>query len=356
MKLIEYMECLSFDDVLMVPVLSTKRSRLNVDTRSKLGPITLGIPMISSPMDTVTEVEMAIAMSNAGGMGILHRFPLGGALEQSEMIEMMAHSQPARPIVPAIGVGEAGKRWFDFIMTSQSENIDMVSVDVANGHSVLMKEMIQHVYNSTNGKLPIMVGNVATGEGFNYLADLGVNAVRVGIGGGSICKTRIQTGFGIPTFTSVVDCNKHREEAGHYGVGIIADGGIRYPADLVKSLAAGADAVICGSVFAGTKEAPGIKIVDNQGKGWKSYRGMASSELQEEKCGGLKPGTCAEGEAMLVPYKGSLERVLGDFIGGYRSGLTYADAENVLELRENVRFVKITGAGISESHIARREK
>jgi IMP dehydrogenase/GMP reductase len=165
----------------------------------------------------------------------------------------------------------------------------------------------------------------------------------------SICKTRIQTGFGVPTLASVWDCGDIHQKL-YPNVSIIADGGIRYPADLVKSLAAGADAVICGSVFAGTQESPGAIIYDNNKIAWKIYRGTASEEIQEDKRGGLKHGTCAEGVSQLVEYKGSLNRVLVDFVGGLRSALTYANASNIKELRENAEFIRITGSGINESH------
>jgi IMP dehydrogenase len=351
-------ECLAFDDVLIKPVFSEGRSRLNVDTRTKIGPFIVGVPLISSPMDTVTEATMAIELGAFGGMGVLHRFTSseGGVEEQVAMIKevIMANAEANYwiPVVPAIGVGEEGKCWFDTMMGQVGDDVDMIAIDIANGHSVLMKEMISYVREQAGWNIPIMAGNVATADGFIYLAEAGADAIRVGIGGGSICKTRIQTGFGMPTLASVMECaairENYRGEFGH--VSILADGGIKYPADLVKSLAAGADAVICGSVFAGTKEAPGSQINDNNGKAWKSYRGMASEEIQNEKRGGLKPGTCAEGVATLVPYKGSLERVVNNFVGGYRSALTYANANNVLELRRNAEFIRITESGVSESH------
>jgi IMP dehydrogenase len=264
-------KCIAFDDVLLVPVYSEGRSRLEVDTSVMVGPLKLEIPLISSPMDTVTEFKMAIALGRAGGMGVIHRFmsPEEQHLEIRKVIDLNG----AIPIVPAIGVNTSERDRFLHLFR-QGYDIDMISIDVANGHSILMKEMIDWVKQVTHGELPIMAGNVATAEGYVYLAEAGADAVRVGIGGGSICKTRIQTGFGMPTLASVWDCGDlHKEN--YPSVSIIADGGIRYPADLVKSLAAGADAVICGSIFAGTQEAPGTTIHDNEGVAWKTYRGMA---------------------------------------------------------------------------------
>lgn len=165
----------------------------------------------------------------------------------------------------------------------------------------------------------------------------------------SICKTRIQTGFGIPTLHSVADAYMVKKES-FPNVAIIADGGIRYPADLAKSIAAGADAVICGGILAGTDEAPGNMIITNDGKKWKNYRGMASQEVQDEKMGGMKDGVCAEGVSHLVKYKGSVRDIMLEFAGGLRSSLTYANASTLEELRRNVKFIYVTEAGINESH------
>jgi IMP dehydrogenase len=234
-------------------------------------------------------------------------------------------------------------------MKTCGDDIDMISIDIANGHHVLMEEMVKYVKRKAPG-LKIMAGNVATGEGYRFLAeDLGVDAVRVGIGGGSICKTRIQTGFGVPTLASVIDCYKMKIGRPDCKASIIADGGIKYPADVVKSLVAGADAVIAGSLFAGTKEAPGDIIYTNDGKAWKSYRGMASAEVQMDRKGGLKPGTVAEGVSQLTPYKGSLERVVNEFVGGLRSGMAYANSMTITELRD-IEMIRITSSGVSESH------
>jgi IMP dehydrogenase len=336
--------CVAFDDVLLAPGYSEGRSRRTVDVSTVVGTLALKIPMISSPMDTVTEATMAIALGRQGGMGVLHRF----MNPQDQLVEMCKISELKEGlyVIPAIGVTNEEKERLDCLLSHS--DINMISIDIANGHSILMKEMIDYVKQRTHGEIPIMAGNVATAEGYSYLAEAGADAVRVGIGGGSICKTRIQTGFGMPTLASVWDCGDVRQS--YPNVSIIADGGIRYPADLVKSLAAGADAVICGSVFAGTKESPGAVIHDNNKKAWKVYRGMASEEVQIDLRGGMKPGTCAEGVSQLVEYKGSLGRVLTDFVGGLRSGLTYANATNLEELRENAQFVRITGSGISESH------
>ena len=337
-------ECVAFDDVLLEPPFSGVRSRRDPDTSTTVGGVKLRIPLISSPMDTVTEANMSLAIGEMGGMGVLHRF-----VTVDEQVAMMNEILSDRlvPLVPAIGVTNAEKDRFLELYDNFRLSMDMVSIDIANGHHVLMEDMIAFV-RSVDPNLPIMAGNVATGDGYSFLSDLGVSAVRVGIGGGSICKTRIQTGFGIPTLQSVIDCYDAKLRHGQTA-SIIADGGIKYPADLVKSLVAGADAIIAGSLFAGTKEAPGGIIYTNDGKAWKNYRGMASAEVQRDTRGGLKPGTVAEGVSQLTEYKGSLERVVNEFVGGLRSGMAYANARTIDELRKTT-MVRITHSGVSESH------
>ncbi len=343
-------EALAFDDILLEPEYSEVLSRLdpNLDTSTIIGGVNLEIPLISSPMDTVTESAMAIAIGKLGGMGVIHRF--NSVLEQFNIIERIIDENDeyhlSIPVVPAIGVTEEEKKRFTLLIEEFGDDITMVSVDVANGHHLLMREMIKFI-RSVHPTIPIMAGNVATGSGFKFLADLGVNAVRVGIGGGSICKTRIQTGFGVPTLASVLDCAELK--ADYPETSLIADGGIRYPSDLVKSLVAGADAIIAGGLFAGTKESPGKVIQTNDGQSWKNYRGMASSAVQEERRGGMKPGSVAEGVSQLVPYKGPVDQVIHEFIGGLRAGMSMGNAYTIKDLRK-IKMMRITEAGITESH------
>jgi len=347
MRIKEIKECLAFDDVLLLPnVYSEKLSRLGGDTSTMIGPLKLEIPIISSPMDTVTELEMAVAISKLGGLGVLHRFMT--PQRQAEIMRvMLLPPNEGTFVVPAIGVTKSELERARYLYREYGNSIDMFSIDIANGYHVLMRDAVQYIQDMTHGDIPLMVGNVATAEGFEFLTELSASAIRVGIGGGSICKTRIQTGFGMPTFASILDC---ADISAKTGVALIADGGIKYPMDLSKSIGAGASAIMCGGILAGTKEAPGEKIYTNDGKAWKKYRGMASAEVQMEKKGGMKKGTVAEGVSTLTPYKGSLERVVGEFIGGLKVGFTYANADNLEELRQNATFIKITGSGLSESH------
>jgi IMP dehydrogenase len=347
MRLYKQSECWAFDDVLLVPNKKSEGlSRLDVDLSTKIGSLDLRIPIISSPMDTVTESDMVREISRLGGMGVLHRFQT--PKEQANMIRVnLLPPNQSSLVVPAIGVTKVEMERAEYLYKTYGNQIDMFSIDVANGYHILMADAVKYIQDMTGGDVPIMAGNVATSGGFYFLAELGVSAIRVGIGGGSICKTRIQTGFGMPTLASVDDCAKAARET---GVSMIADGGIKYPMDIVKSIAAGANAVMCGGILAGTKEAPGELIYTNDGKAWKKYRGMASAEVQNEKKGGMKKGTCAEGVSTLTPYKGSLERVVDEFTGGLRSALTYNNSRNLSELQETAEFIIITGSGLSESH------
>jgi len=351
-------EALAFDDVSLVPVYTEVRSRSVPDLSTKIAGIKLKIPLISSPMDTITESRMAIAMGMAGGMGIIHRFmPVA---EQIENLREITYVNAAIPRVAAIGIGddELGR----FKELNSSGLLEALLIDVANGHSSYMQEMIQRVQDIAPD-LNIIAGSIATAEGFRFLAELGVSAVRIGVSSGSICSTKIKTAFGVPTFQSVCDAydmkwrakNDYSNVLRRYpitdypNVAIIADGGIRYPADFVKALAAGADAVMCGRIFAATDETPG-EVTDNAGIKAKVYRGAASAEIQQDRRGGLKAGTCAEGVSTTITCAGPVQSVIDEFCGGLRSGMTYANATNLAELRDNAQFVKITSNGNNEGH------
>ena len=346
---------LSFDDVLLIPRYSDIESRLHPDISVSIGNtndyMSLSVPIISSPMDTVTGHKMAIELGSRGSVGIVHRF-----MSKEDHLKELENVCSSRekfgkhfPLVVAIGVGKGEKVRFKYLFSQLGKEINWIAIDIANGFSSLMKEMIHFVREYTS--LPILAGNVATGEGFCFLAEAGANAIRVGIGGGSICKTRLMTGFGVPTLASVADCYSARESLSNplSKVSIIADGGIRFPSDLVKSLAAGADSIMVGGIFAGTIEAPGDTLNIN-GREMKIYRGMASKEVQDDRKGGLRPGTCAEGVSTYVPVKGKAYYVLEEFSGGLRSAMTYANARTVTELREGAKFIEITRAGLEESH------
>lgn len=345
---------LAFDDVLLVPKYTDIKSRLDPSISTTVGGYNLSVPIISSPMDTVTESGMAIEIGRLGGMGIVHRFlsirDHIGEIESIVDYKYKNSYDEEIPVVCSVGVGSSGVERLKALWDEFGNSIDHFLIDVANGYSKLTADMISLIKDYTNGEARVIAGNVADGDGFLFLAKHGADGVRVGIGGGSICKTKIMTGFGLPTLTSIASCQIKRSLNSEYkNVSIIADGGIRYPGDLVKSIASGADAIMAGGIFAGSFETPG-SIINVDGINKKAYYGMASKELQEKRMGGLKPGTCSEGVSTMVNCKGHVKDILNEFSGGLRSAMTYAGSRTLSELRYSADFIKITGAGLSEAH------
>ena len=345
---------LSYDDVLLVPKYSTVESRQAIDLSNHLdGDTKMDIPIIASPMDTVSEVDMAVAMALAGGTAIIHRY---NTIEEQESMVNRAfrtvlelNKEAGRAATPLIGasVGVTGG-----CLERASRLIDcgasIICVDIAHGHHILAERAIKALKQRLGGACHLMAGNVATMEGFEDLVKWGADSVRVGIGGGSICSTRTQTGHGVPSFSSVVECAKSERS----DIAIIADGGIKNSGDIVKALAAGADFVMLGSLLAGTDESPGEIISTTDGLS-KSYRGMASRAAQEEWRG---KSASPEGVATMIPYKGSVNDVLRDLRGGISSGLSYSGASTIEELWLKAEFVQQTAAGQFESatHILKR--
>ncbi|MAH44436.1 guanosine monophosphate reductase [Candidatus Pacearchaeota archaeon] len=335
---------LSYDDVLLIPQYSTIRSRAEVDVSVDLGRgLSLQLPILSSPMDTISETEMAIAMDAGGGAAIVHRY--NTLQEQATIVSQAKEGNPALTVGAAIGVSG------DFLNRAavlRAIGIDFVCVDVAHGHHLSVKEAIGSLRNIL-GDMHIMAGNVATLAGINDLSDWGADSVRCNIGGGSICSTRVQTGHGMPGLETVFECAQTDRD-----VKIIADGGIRTSGDIVKALAAGADAVMCGSLLAGTAETPGKVMQDKDGHRWKIYRGMASKEAQIEWRGKY---SSFEGVASRVPYRGLVASILEDLQRGIRSGFSYSGARTISELHAKAEFIQQSGASQTESgtHIHRRD-
>ena len=219
---------------------------------------------------------------------------------------------------------------------------NFICVDVAHGHHILMKEALEALRHTLGDEIHIMAGNVATLEGVNDLSDWGADSVRCNIGGGSICSTRVQTGHGLPGLETIFECAKTDRK-----VAIVADGGIRNSGDIVKALAAGADAVMVGSLISGTDETPGNILQDNDGRKWKVYRGMASKEAQVDWRGKY---SSYEGVAATVPYRGPVKNIVDDLERGIRSGFSYSGCKNLTELQTKAKFVIQTPSGISESN------
>ena len=340
---------LSFDDILLVPQYSDIRSRSEIDTSVKLKKnnieINLDIPIISSPMSTVTEAYMCNAINSLGGMGIIHRY--NTITFQKKLVSYIYNNNLKSA---AIGVtGDFKERLSELV----SEGLSIVCIDVAHGDHILVKEGIEYISNKYPN-LFIIAGNVATASAYERLSEWGADAVRASVGSGSICTTRIQTGHGIPTLQAIIDCNSKRKELlleNKKAAYIIADGGIKNSGDIVKSLALGADLVMLGSMLSGTKETPG-KIISNEGKKMKKYSGMASKSAQKVWRGSY---SSIEGVSTQVPYKGTISKVVNEIMSNVRSGMSYSGARNLCELRE-AQFVLQTQNAHSEGqpHIYRK--
>lgn len=322
---------LSFDDVLLKPRRSTITSRFSndIDLSVKLVEgIKLNYPIISANMDTVTGMKMANAMSDFGALGIIHRFI---SIEEHE--KSLQQSKGFK--VACIGLGSDGKKRAEKLNNVCSSFL----IDVAHGHSDTVLKQIEWLKRF---KKPIIAGNVATALGTEDLIEAGADSVKCGVGPGSVCSTRQQTGCGVPQLTAVMEC---ANQAHQMGKTLIADGGIRYAGDIVKAIAAGADAVMIGSIFAGTEEAPGQ--VFNEGTSLKKmYRGMASKAAQMDWKG---IATSIEGEMTNIVFKGSVKSIFNNLINGILSGMSYQDAHNLKELHDNAEFIIQTNAGIIES-------
>lgn len=337
-------KCLSFDDVLLVPNYSEIESRHHVclDVADWDGyPIIVGessfsLPIFASPMDTVVDAHCAVLFAAQGVSPILHRYSsFSDQLNDYDNIMMNVTTHDA-PIGVAIGTGHDNlQHAYDLY----SAGCRLFCVDVAHGHHRMALDIVSDLRNVYDDVF-IVAGNVATVQGFNALADAGANAVRVGIGGGSVCSTRLVTGHGIPTFQSVVDC-AHSEKNCY----IIADGGMRTSGDVVKAYAAGADFVMLGSMFAGKLESPGdTKQID--GKTYKNYRGMASANAQLDWRGKV---SVEEGVDSWRCVTESIEESVQRLVAGIRSGLSYSGCDNIGDFYAKSEFVKITPQALGEN-------
>jgi len=327
----------SFDDVLLEPKYSDLTSRKEVDLSSELGPgITLSLPVISSPMDTVTEADMAQTMDQAKAMGIVHRY---NTIEEQAGLVLAAKKAGTENIGAAIGMtGD----YLERAMAVCATGANVLCVDVAHGHHIMMRQALHKLKDVFDASVHIIAGNVATLEAFEDLAKWGADSIRVGIGGGSICSTRLVTGHGVPTFQSILDISRTTS-----GAKIIADGGIKTTGDMVKAIAAGADFVMVGSMLAGTEETPGETLLTVKGEKYKVYRGMASSAAQRSWRG---KSSTPEGISATVPYRGPVQDILRDFDGGIRSGLSYTGAKTISEFQSKAEFIHQTSAGQTESN------
>ena len=463
---------LSFDDVLIKPARSSVLPT-DVETSTKItSKITLGIPLLSSAMDTVTEYKLAIAVAQAGGMGILHKnmpialqaqnvskvkkFETGMVIDPltispnaslSDALDLMKNNEISGiPVVDthdkllgiltnrdvrfardmsqkinelmtsenlitvnegistedaknllhqhrieklmvtdetgkciglitvkdieksqlnpyaskdskgrllvgaAIGVGSEAMTRAEQLIDA---GVDVLVIDTAHGHSEKVISTLKNIKSKFS--IDVIVGNVATLEATNELINEGADCVKVGIGPGSICTTRVVAGIGVPQFSAIMDC---AEIADKMGIPLIADGGIKYSGDIAKALGAGANAVMIGSLFAGTDESPG-EVYLFKGRSYKSYRGMGSlgamargsadRYFQEEITESNKH--VPEGIEGRVPYKGPIAPIVYQLVGGLKASMGYTGSSNIIEFKKNVQFIEITGAGLKESHV-----
>ncbi len=341
-------EALTFDDVALVPKYSDVLPS-EVDTSTKLtNELKLKIPILSSAMDTVTESKMAIAIAKAGGIGIIHR----NLDIKKQIIEIKKVKKKKLLVGAAVG---AGPKEFKRAEEILKENLDMVVVDTAHGHTKKVAEIIKYIKRIKKKKTALCAGNIASVEAAKFLIKLGVDIIKVGIGPGSICTTRLVAGIGVPQLSAILEVRNGIKKS---KVKIISDGGIKYSGDLAKAFAAGADAVMIGSLFAGTNEAPG-KLIRKNGKLFKIFRGMGS-------VGAMNKGSAdryfqskqtnlskyvPEGVEGLAKYKGRVDKVIYKLVGGLRSSMGYLGSKQIKFLRNKPKFVKITKAGFYESMV-----
>jgi IMP dehydrogenase len=355
-------ECLTFDDVLLVPAYSEVLPH-EVDLRSRLTRgITLPVPLLSAAMDSVTEAQAAITMARQGGIGILHKNL--SPEEQAHEVRLVKQADPldgAHPhaskdeqgrlrVGAAVGPGRDRDERVEALLQA---GVDVIVVDTAHGHSRNVIESVRAI-KQRHPAAQVIAGNVATAEGTAALIDAGADAVKVGIGPGSICTTRVVAGTGVPQITAIADCARVGDER---GVPVIADGGIKYSGEVAKAIAAGASTVMIGSLFAGTDESPG-ELVHLQGRAFKMYRGMGSlGAMRRGSKDRYGQGSTAdeklvpEGIEGRVPHRGPLAAIFHQLVGGLRAGMGYSGSPDIEHFRRHARFVRITQAGLRESHV-----
>ena len=350
---------LTFDDVLLVPSYSEVLPR-EVSTRARFSRnILLNIPVVSAAMDTVTEADMAIALARKGGIGVIHKNM--GIEAQASLVRQVKEAGYEFEKIPctdaagrlrvAAGIGITGDALLRTAAVVEA-GADAIVLDSAHGDSQGVIETLKRV-KAGFPDLDVVVGNIATEDAARRLMEAGADSLKVGIGPGSICTTRIIAGVGVPQISAIYEIYK---AAAGSGVPVIGDGGLRYSGDIVKALAAGADCVMIGSMFAGTDEAPGA-IIEDGGKKYKAYRGMGSVDAMkagsrdryfqdgEDSTKKLVP----EGVVARVPYKGSVRDIIYQLVGGIRSGMGYCGAADI-EALHRARFVRITANGLVENH------
>lgn len=337
----------TFDDLMLVPKQSSVRSRKLPSLETKVGNSKLLIPIISAPMNTVTGFEMSMAMARIGAGSVMHRYM--SIADQAQ--DASALGSFCKPIVvecyaPWVAVGASGD-YIERVKGLMDEGVYKFCVDVANGHSDLCVRAVDMIRKIVGDKADIMAGNVCTYSGAWSLREAGANIIRVGIGPGAMCTTRQVTGFGVPQLTAIANCRVN-------GASIVADGGIRKSGDIVKALAAGADAVMIGGMLAGTDETPGVTEKDSEGRLYKFYHGMASPEGRKEWFNKEATSYVPEGASTKVWHKGEAKKIVKDLASSVQVGMSFANAMNIQELQENAEWVEVSENGRIEGTLNRR--
>ncbi len=340
-------EALTFDDVLMLPRFSSiLPSNTNISLKLTNN-IKLKVPFLSSAMDTVTESNMAIAMAQEGGIGVIHR----NLNIQKQSSEVKKVKNKKLLVGAAVGTN---KEDFERAKALIDSGADLIVIDTAHGHSKKVLKTLSNL-KKIKSKIPFCVGNIATGEAAKKLYNSGADIIKVGIGPGSICTTRMVAGIGVPQISAIMDVKKALNKK---NIKIISDGGVKFSGDIAKALAAGADAIMMGSIFAGTDESPGKKF-KSRGKTFKQYRGMGSIGAMSAGSANRyfqsnikdKSKFVPEGVEGRVEYKGKVSKIIYQLQGGLRSSMGYIGAKSLKEINKKAKFVKITKAGFYESMV-----
>ncbi len=340
-------EALTFDDVLILPRFSSILPSKTDISLKLTNNIKLKVPFLSSAMDTVTESKMAIAMAQEGGIGIIHRNL--NIRKQSSEVKKVKNKKLL--VGAAVGTNEED---FDRAKALIDSGVDLIVIDTAHGHSEKVIKTLSKL-KKIKSKIPFCVGNIATGEAAKKLYNSGADIIKVGIGPGSICTTRMVAGIGVPQISAIMDVKKALDKR---EIKIISDGGIKFSGDIAKALAAGADAIMMGSIFAGTDESPGKKF-KREGKIFKQYRGMGSIGAMSAGSANRyfqnnykdKSKFVPEGVEGRVEYKGKVSKIIYQLQGGLRSSMGYIGAKYLKEINKRAKFVKITKAGFYESMV-----
>ncbi|GBD90714.1 inosine-5'-monophosphate dehydrogenase [bacterium BMS3Abin04] len=321
-----YNLALTYDDISLVPTeISLVKSRTQANTQTNFLNLDLGLPVISSPMDTVTGIEMANALSELGCLGIVNRF-------DSSLDELFTNDTAGNIKAVSISLNDNEEQIEKFVGKGYA-----ICIDTANAANVTVIKKTEEIKKKFDVK--IIVGNIAHGGMLKQLVDAGADAVRVGIGGGSVCTTSVQTGIGIGQVSSLLDVYFARGK-GNLNIEIIADGGIKNPGDVAKAIALGADTVMLGRLLAGTREAPG-EVIKYNDQLWKKYRGSASFGVKMKN-------EFIEGEETMIPYKGSVRNVINAISDGLRSAMSYMNKITINELKKADTFAVLSNSSYLE--------